>query len=98
MKNSKFPIVIKADGLAAGKGVLILDDLKEAESELKNMLMDSKFGAASEKVVIEQFLDGREVSVFIITDGESFKLLPEAKDYKRIGAVSYTHLTLPTKA
>ena len=79
------PYVLKADGLAAGKGVLILDDLKEAESELKNMLMDSKFGAASEKVVIEQFLDGREVSVFIITDGESFKLLPEAKDYKRIG-------------
>lgn len=79
------PYVLKADGLAAGKGVLILNDLKEAEKELTNMLMDSKFGSASEKVVIEQFLDGREVSVFIITDGESFKLLPEAKDYKRIG-------------
>ena len=79
------PYVLKADGLAAGKGVLILNDLKEAEKELTSMLMDSKFGKASEKVVIEQFLDGREVSVFIITDGQSFKLLPEAKDYKRIG-------------
>jgi len=79
------PYVLKADGLAAGKGVLILSDLAEAEQELTSMLMDSKFGDASEKVVIEQFLDGREVSVFVITDGQSFKLLPEAKDYKRIG-------------
>ena len=79
------PYVLKADGLAAGKGVLILNDLAEAEQELTSMLMGSKFGDASEKVVIEQFLDGREVSVFVITDGQSFKLLPEAKDYKRIG-------------
>lgn len=79
------PYVLKADGLAAGKGVLILKDLAEAERELTSMLMDSRFGSASEKVVVEQFLDGREVSVFVITDGQSFKLLPEAKDYKRIG-------------
>ena len=79
------PYVLKADGLAAGKGVLILNDLEEAERELTSMLMDSKFGNASTKVVVEQFLDGREVSVFVITDGQSFKLLPEAKDYKRIG-------------
>lgn len=81
----KGPYVLKADGLAAGKGVLILSDLDEAKSELKNMLLDEKFGAASSKVVIEQFLDGIELSVFVLTDGESFKLLPEAKDYKRIG-------------
>ena len=85
LRGMDAPYVLKAAGLAAGKGVLILDNLKEAEKELKNMLMDSKFGEASEKVVIEQFLDGKEVSVFIITDGQSFKLLPEAKDYKRIG-------------
>ncbi len=85
LRHMEAPYVLKADGLAAGKGVLILNSLKEAEKELKNMLMNSKFGAASEKVVIEQFLEGREVSVFIITDGQSFKLLPEAKDYKRIG-------------
>jgi phosphoribosylamine--glycine ligase len=81
----KGPYVLKADGLAAGKGVLILSDLDEAKSELKSMLIDEKFGAASSKVVIEQFLDGIELSVFVLTDGESFKLLPEAKDYKRIG-------------
>jgi phosphoribosylamine--glycine ligase len=81
----KAPYVLKADGLAAGKGVLILKDLNEAKSELKSMLQHQKFGAASNKVVIEQFLDGIELSVFVITDGESFKLLPEAKDYKRIG-------------
>jgi phosphoribosylamine--glycine ligase len=81
----KGPYVLKADGLAAGKGVLILADLDEAKSELKSMLLDEKFGAASSKVVIEQFLDGIELSVFVLTDGESFKLLPEAKDYKRIG-------------
>ena len=79
------PYVLKADGLAAGQGVLILSDLDEAKSELKSMLLDEKFGAASSKVVIEQFLDGIELSVFVLTDGESFKLLPEAKDYKRIG-------------
>ncbi len=81
----KGPYVLKADGLAAGKGVLILSDLDEAKSELKSMLIDEKFGAASSKVVIEQFLDGIELSVFVLTDGESFKLVPEAKDYKRIG-------------
>lgn len=79
------PYVLKADGLAAGKGVLILDSLEEAKKELKSMLADAKFGAASSKVVIEQFLKGIELSVFVITDGDSYKLLPEAKDYKRIG-------------
>ncbi|MEN9971922.1 MAG: hypothetical protein RIS20_269 [Bacteroidota bacterium] len=85
LEAMKGPYVLKADGLAAGKGVLILSDLEEAKSELKSMLLDEKFGAASSKVVIEQFLDGIELSVFVLTDGESFKLLPEAKDYKRIG-------------
>ena len=79
------PYVLKADGLAAGKGVLILDDLKEAKQELKFMLAESKFGAASEKVVIEEFLDGIELSVFVLTDGKNYKVLPSAKDYKRIG-------------
>ncbi|MEN8138485.1 MAG: phosphoribosylamine--glycine ligase [Bacteroidota bacterium] len=79
------PFVLKADGLAAGKGVLILDDLDEAKAELKAMLADSKFGAASNKVVIEEFLDGIELSVFVITDGKDYKILPNAKDYKRIG-------------
>lgn len=79
------PYVLKADGLAAGKGVLILNSLEEAKAELKSMLADAKFGDASSKVVIEQFLSGIECSVFIITDGDSYKLLPEAKDYKRIG-------------
>ncbi|MEY3236368.1 MAG: hypothetical protein RI883_469 [Bacteroidota bacterium] len=79
------PFVLKADGLAAGKGVLILDNLKEAKAELKNMLADAKFGEASSRVVIEQFLKGIELSVFVITDGDSYKRLPEAKDYKRIG-------------
>lgn len=81
----KGPYVLKADGLAAGKGVLIIDELEEAKRELEEMLVGAKFGQASAKVVIEQFLDGIELSVFAITDGESFKLLPEAKDYKRIG-------------
>jgi phosphoribosylamine---glycine ligase len=85
LKNMKSPYVLKADGLAAGKGVLILHDLDEAQAELKSMLQHEKFGEASKKVVIEQFLDGIELSVFIVTDGYSFKLLPEAKDYKRIG-------------
>ncbi len=79
------PYVIKADGLAAGKGVVILDNIHDAENEVKAML-DGKFGHAGEKVVIEQFLKGIELSVFIITDGFTYKLLPEAKDYKRIGA------------
>ena len=78
------PYVLKADGLAAGKGVLILNDLCEAKSELKEML-SGKFGAASAKVVIEQFLKGIEVSMFVLTDGENYVILPEAKDYKRIG-------------
>jgi phosphoribosylamine--glycine ligase len=78
------PYVIKADGLAAGKGVVIVDDIYEAEKEVEAML-DGKFGAAGQKVVIEQFLKGIEISVFIITDGFTYKLLPEAKDYKRIG-------------
>jgi phosphoribosylamine--glycine ligase len=81
----KGPYVLKADGLAAGKGVLIIEDLNEAKRELEEMLLEAKFGEASAKVVIEQFLSGIELSVFAITDGESFKLLPEAKDYKRIG-------------
>jgi len=79
------PYVLKADGLAAGKGVLILNDLEEAKEELKNMLVDAKFGNASSKVVIEEFLDGIELSCFVLTDGKSYKILPTAKDYKRIG-------------
>lgn len=79
------PYVLKADGLAAGKGVLIIQDLEEAKSELRNMLVGQKFGAASSKVVIEEFLDGIELSCFVLTDGKSYKILPTAKDYKRIG-------------
>ncbi|MCO6174803.1 phosphoribosylamine--glycine ligase [Flavobacterium sp. NRK F10] len=79
------PYVLKADGLAAGKGVLILNDLAEAKEELKNMLVDAKFGSASAKVVIEEFLSGIELSCFVLTDGQSYKILPTAKDYKRIG-------------
>ena len=79
------PYVLKADGLAAGKGVLIIDDLNEAKQELKSMLGDGKFGKAGEKVVIEEFLKGIELSVFVLTDGKNYKLLPSAKDYKRIG-------------
>jgi phosphoribosylamine--glycine ligase len=81
----KPPYVLKADGLAAGKGVLILDDRTEAENALTEMLQEKKFGTASEKVVIEEFLSGIELSVFILTDGKNHVLLPEAKDYKRIG-------------
>jgi phosphoribosylamine--glycine ligase len=79
------PYVLKADGLAAGKGVLILQDLQEAKEELKSMISDGKFGAASARVVIEEFLDGIELSVFVLTDGKNYKVLPTAKDYKRIG-------------
>jgi phosphoribosylamine--glycine ligase len=79
------PYVLKADGLAAGKGVLIIDEIDEAKTELKKMLVDSKFGDASAKVVIEEFLDGIELSCFVLTDGENYKILPTAKDYKRIG-------------
>ena len=82
--QQKPPIVLKADGLAAGKGVLILDNIPEAQQEFKAML-DGKFGAASDKVVIEAFLDGIEFSVFVLTDGKEYKVLPIAKDYKRIG-------------
>ena len=78
------PFVLKADGLAAGKGVLILNDIDEAKNELEDMLSNSKFGAASSTVVIEEFLDGIELSVFILTDGKNYKILPTAKDYKRI--------------
>jgi phosphoribosylamine--glycine ligase len=85
LASMKPPYVLKADGLAAGKGVVILEDLKAAKEELKSMLADAKFGEASSRVVIEQFLKGIELSVFVLTDGESYKKLPEAKDYKRIG-------------
>jgi phosphoribosylamine--glycine ligase len=79
------PYVLKADGLAAGKGVVIPNTLAEAKQELTAMLADAKFGAASSKVVIEEFLKGIELSVFVLTDGNSYKILPAAKDYKRIG-------------
>ncbi len=79
------PYVIKADGLAAGKGVVITSDLKEATRTVKDMLSGKRFGAAGERVVIEQFLKGVEVSAFLITDGNTFKMLPSAKDYKRLG-------------
>ena len=79
------PYVLKADGLAAGKGVVILNELDDAKAELTAMLADAKFGEASQKVVIEEFLDGIELSCFVLTDGKSYKILPMAKDYKRIG-------------
>jgi len=79
------PYVLKADGLAAGKGVLILNSLEEAKIELQDMVSNQKFGKASATVVIEEFLKGIELSVFVLTDGKSYKILPSAKDYKRIG-------------
>lgn len=79
------PIVLKADGLAAGKGVVIAENLEEAQSALKSMLLDRQFGEASSKVLIEQFLKGIELSVFVLSDGKDYIILPEAKDYKRIG-------------
>ncbi|WP_291400291.1 phosphoribosylamine--glycine ligase [Daejeonella sp.] len=85
LETQKLPIVLKADGLAAGKGVLICETLQDAQTELKAMLGDAKFGEASSTVVIEEFLTGIELSVFVLTDGKSYKILPEAKDYKRIG-------------
>ena len=85
LRSLKPPYVIKADGLAAGKGVVICTDLNEAEREVTEMLEHSRFGKASEKIVIEEFLSGLELSVFVLTDGNSWILLPEAKDYKRIG-------------
>lgn len=84
LEELEAPYVLKADGLAAGKGVLIIQDLDEAKRELSNML-EGKFGSASATVVIEEFLSGIECSVFVLTDGESYKILPVAKDYKRIG-------------
>jgi len=85
LEQSQPPYVLKADGLAAGKGVLILEDLQEAKKELRQMLLESKFGEASSKVVIEEFLSGIELSCFVLTDGENYVSLPMAKDYKRIG-------------
>ncbi len=85
LETLQAPYVLKADGLAAGKGVLILQDLEEAKTELRNMLVHAKFGQASSKVVIEEFLDGIELSCFVLTDGKNYKILPTAKDYKRIG-------------
>jgi phosphoribosylamine--glycine ligase len=85
LATTGLPVVLKADGLAAGKGVLICLSLEEARQELLEMLTEAKFGEASSKVVIEQFLQGIELSVFVMTDGNSYKILPAAKDYKRIG-------------
>lgn len=85
LESLEAPYVLKADGLAAGKGVLIIQDLQEAKNSLKEMLVDAKFGVASESVVIEEFLSGIELSVFVLTDGKNYKVLPTAKDYKRIG-------------
>ncbi len=84
LEKQPLPIVLKADGLAAGKGVVICQTHEEAKNELREML-EGKFGAASERVVVEQFLDGIEFSVFALTDGKNYKILPEAKDYKRVG-------------
>jgi phosphoribosylamine--glycine ligase len=85
LKTLNPPYVLKADGLAGGKGVVICENLQTAEQSLTEMLKEEKFGAASEKVVIEEFLSGIELSVFVLTDGENYKILPAAKDYKRIG-------------
>ena len=85
LETMKSHYVLKADGLAAGKGVLIIEDLAEAQDELRQMLVGKKFGAASQKVVIEEFLDGIELSCFVLTDGKNYLTLPMAKDYKRIG-------------
>ena len=85
LENHSLPIVLKADGLAAGKGVIIAEKHSEAIQAFREMLLDGKFGKAGSKVVVEQFLKGIELSVFVLTDGEHYKILPEAKDYKRIG-------------
>lgn len=85
LEGCSMPIVLKADGLAAGKGVVIAQNLEEAKDSLKSMLLDKQFGEASAKVLIEQYLDGIELSVFVLTDGKDYVVLPEAKDYKRIG-------------
>lgn len=86
LQQHSLPIVLKADGLAAGKGVAICQNHVEAIAEFELMLHHAKFGESSKKVVVEEFLDGMEFSVFVITDGKSYVILPEAKDYKRIGA------------
>lgn len=85
LEKMKAPYVLKADGLAAGKGVLIIEDLDEAKKELTEMLKGNKFGSSGSKVVIEEFLQGAELSVFVLLDGDGYKIFPEAKDYKRIG-------------
>ena len=85
LDNQALPIVLKADGLAAGKGVIIAESKAEAKQALHEMLAEAKFGDASSKVLVEQFLTGIELSVFVLTDGKNYKILPEAKDYKRIG-------------
>lgn len=85
LEQMKAPYVIKADGLASGKGVVIAQDLKQAKEELKSMLVEAKFAQASQRVVIEEFLSGIEMSCFVLTDGKNYKILPSAKDYKRIG-------------
>ena len=85
LDNMSSPYVLKADGLAGGKGVLIIHDLEEAKQELRSMIFDKKFGESSSKVVIEEFLDGIELSCFVLTDGNNYKILPFAKDYKKIG-------------
>ena len=85
IKTQSLPIVLKADGLAAGKGVVICTSHQQAQETLTEMLAHAKFGAASERVVIEEFLEGIEISTFVLTDGNSYKILPSAKDYKRIG-------------
>lgn len=85
LEAHSLPIVLKADGLAAGKGVIIAEKFSDAEEAFKDMLVGGKFGSAGNKVVVEQFLKGIELSVFVLTDGENYKILPEAKDYKRIG-------------
>ena len=85
ISEQKPPFVLKADGLAAGKGVLITEDPNEAKENLKDLILEEKFGEASANVLVEEFLDGIELSVFVVTDGKDYKILPEAKDYKRIG-------------
>ena len=85
LEDCVMPIVLKADGLAAGKGVVIAENIDDAKESLKSMLVDKQFGEASSKVLIEQFLKGIELSVFVLTDGKDYIILPEAKDYKRIG-------------
>lgn len=85
LETQNLPIVLKADGLAAGKGVLICETLEQAKDSFKEMILNKQFGEASKTVVVEEFLKGIELSVFVLTDGESYKVLPSAKDYKRIG-------------